>query len=466
MTSLLAERRGVQQPRVLLTPQGIVSSSGPEATELAAACGLILDVAQAGHLDVSMGERADGSWAAAEVGLIASRQNGKNGEVEARELYGLAVLNEWIIHTSHLFKTTRESYDRLLTLIHANPDVRDCLTHNVASPASGYEMRFRGGGRITFIARSRSSGRGLTGDLLIFDEAQDLHDDAQGALLPTISARPGAQAWYLGSAPDIGSTVFHRIRKRGRRGEETRLAYFEHSADPDCDPDDEEAWAQANWAYNIRIMREAVRSERLSMSRELFLRERLSVSPDIDELEGVFSIEDWAAACDPNLELDMPSAACFGVDMNPERSYGGIVAGKGTEIEVVAYAAGVGWLEDRATELWRKYGKPFVIDAKGPAGSLIVPLENRGVKVIPFTTDEMTKATGDFYDRVINRTVKVRTNTDLNRAVAGAAKRAVGDAFCWGRKSSKDDISLLVAATAAGWHATHGGTVELMAAWG
>lgn len=464
MTLLEQGRLGVQQPRVLLKPQGIVSSSGPEATELAAACGLVLDPAQAAHLDISMGERADGSWAASEVGLIASRQNGKNGEVEARELFGLTVLNEWIIHTSHLFKTTRESYDRLLSLVQANPDVRDCLTHHVASPASGYEMRFIGGGRVTFIARSRSSGRGLTGDLLIFDEAQDLNDDAQGALLPVISARPGAQAWYLGSAPGIGSTVFHRIRKRGRRGDETRLAYFEHSADPDCDPDDRDAWAQANWAFGIRITEEAVRSERLSMSPEMFLRERLSVSPDIDDLEGVLPAEAWHDCCNPELEV---TAGCFAVDMNPERSAAGIVAaGPGPSVEVVAYAPGVGWVEDRALELWEKYRKPVAIDAKGPAGTLISVLEARGVKIFGLTSDEMVKAAGDFYDRVVNQTLQVRTNTDLNRAVIDAAKRPVGDAFCWGRKSSKADISLLVAATAAVWQQTHGTTVELMSAWG
>jgi hypothetical protein len=448
MTLLLGGRLGVQRPRVLLKPAGIVSSAGPEAVELAAACGVIADDCQAFDLGVAMGERDDGTWAASEVAIIASRQNGKNGIIEMLELFGLVVLNQWIIHTSHLFKTTRESCDRLMAMVEANPDVRDCLIRSVGSPSSGYEMRFRGGGRITFIARSRSSGRGLTGDLLVFDEAQDLNDDAQGALLPTISARPGAQAWYLGSAPGIGSTVFHRIRKRGRAGNETRLAYFEHSADPDCDPDDRDAWAQANWALNIRITEEAVQSERLSMSTEMFLRERLSVSPDIDELEGVIPPEAWAAACQPDLEV---TAEAFSIDMNPERSHGGIVACGNSELEVVAYAPGVGWLEDRAAELHQQYLVPFVIDAKGPAGTLIAPLTKRGVKIIALTADEMVKAAGDFYDKVTGGLVKVRTNTDLNKAVLGAAKRPVGDAFCWGRKSSDSEISLLVAATTATW---------------
>lgn len=459
MTLLLSGRLGVQQPRVLLQPNGIVGSSGPEAVELAAACGLFLDEWQAEGLDDAMGERADGSWAASEVGLIASRQNGKNGEVEARELFGLTVLGEWIIHTSHLFTTTRESYDRLLGWIEANPDVRDCLTYAVASPASGYKMRFRGGGRITFIARSRSSGRGLTGDVLVFDEAQELSDEAQGALLPTISARPGAQAWYLGSAPDVGSTVLHRIRRRGRAGLETRLAYREHSADPECDPDDPAAHALANPALGIRITTEAVRSERLAMSDEMFLRERLSVSPDIDDAAGVIPADKWEAVCGDYTA----TAECFALDLNPERSSGGIIAaGQGPTIEVIAYGPGASWLEDRAVELHEKYRVPIVVAKKGPAGSLIASLQQRDVEVVELSEDEMVKAAGDFYDKAVEGALRVRANLDLDRAVKGAEKRMVGDAFTWGRKTSHADISLLCAAT-AGLFQQARGTVDPVA---
>lgn len=436
---------------MLLKPEGIVSSSGPEAVELAAACGLILDPWQGDGLYDGMGERADGTWAASTVGLICSRQNGKNDEVNARELFGLTVLEERIIHSAHRFKTALESFDRLYELVHANVEVADFETVVYRSPASGYEMRFRNGARIVFLARSGSSGRGFAGfDLLVFDESQDLTDDAQGAMKPTISARPNAQTWYLGSAPGLGSTVLHRIRKQGRAGTETRLAYREHSADPECDPDDRDAWAIANPAFPERITEETILTERLEMSPEMFMRERLSVTPDIDDLASVIPSEAWATACVADLELVFEQTACFALDMNPERSYGGIVAcGTDPSLEVVAYAAGTGWLEDRAFELHTKYHKPIVVDAKGPAGTLIGPLEKRGVKVIALTSDDMVKAAGDFYDKVVAGTVKVRTNSDLNRAVRAAAKRPVGDAFAWGRKTSESDISLLVAASAA-----------------
>jgi phage terminase large subunit-like protein len=330
---------------VLLEPTGVALNRHAEAAgKLAAACGLFLDDWQQLWLDVAMGERADETWAATTVGCIASRQNGKNGTVEARELYGLTVLDEQIIHTSHVFGTTRDSYARLLAYIQANPEVEETLVSHVASPASGYQMRFRGGGRISFIARSRTSGRGLTGDLLIFDEAQDLNDAMQEALLPTISSRPGSQAWYFGSAPGGASETFHRIRARGRAGEEERMAYLEWSADPEADLDDRDAWAQANPAMNVRavsINEEIIESERAEMSDEGFARERLSISPDLFDGANIIPAADWSACADENSGL--VGKTVYALDVSPSRDTASVVAA-GDALIVLTAAGGAGRL--------------------------------------------------------------------------------------------------------------------------
>jgi hypothetical protein len=78
MANARGVKLGVQVPRVLGRPPAS-QSSGPDAAALAADCGLVLEEWQRLVLDVAMGERGDASWAASEVGLIASRQNGKNG---------------------------------------------------------------------------------------------------------------------------------------------------------------------------------------------------------------------------------------------------------------------------------------------------------------------------------------------------------------------------------------------------
>lgn len=444
----------MQTPRVLSLPLGVVSSAGGEAAELSAGCGLLLDEWQCGWLDGAMGERADGSWAAADVAAIASRQNGKNGVVEARELFGLTILGEWIIHTSHLFTTTKESYNRLLGLIEADADVRNCLVYNVASPASGYEMRFRGGGRIKFIARSRTSGRGLTGDLLVFDEAQDLSDDALGALLPTISARPNAQTWYLGSAPGPDSTVFHRIRQRGRAGGEPRLAYFEYSADPDADLDDRGAWAQANPAFGDRITEEAVEAERGSMSDEMFARERLSISPDIQPGGGVISAADWAGCTEPAAQLAAPYA--FAYDVSLDHGWASIavccVVNGRPHVEVVAHEPGTDWVPRRLAQLHADWHPLVVVgNPAGPGGAMLPKVQDAGLEVETVTGQQYAAACGLFLEEVLARRLRHLDDPLLTAAVGSGAKRPLGDAWAWSQRQSTADITPLTAATLALW---------------
>ncbi len=82
-----------------------VSSAGLEAVELAASAGLHLDRWQSELLVGALGERADGRWAAFEVGLVVGRQNGKGSVLEARELAGIFLFGEeLILHSAHEFK--------------------------------------------------------------------------------------------------------------------------------------------------------------------------------------------------------------------------------------------------------------------------------------------------------------------------------------------------------------------------
>lgn len=443
------------EPRVVSHPERAVSSLAPDACELAQSCGLVLDPWQADVLHDGLALRDDDKWAASDVDLIASRQNGKNGTIEVRELYGLAVLGEWFIHTAHLFKTTRESFNRLEALIKANDDVAAEVTQRFASPASGYDLRFRNGGRIQFIARSNTSGRGLTGDVLVIDEAQDLNDDALGALLPTISARPNSQTWYLGSAPGPTSVVWHRRRKQGRSGGSPRLAFFEYSAHPDADLDDRDAWREGNPGFGIRITEEAIEAERLAMSDEMFARERLSISPDLITGIDVLPEEDWNLCADPGSQI--VSVPVFAVDVTPDRSWTSIgVAGTRSDgthhIEVVERQPGTGWVAQRLAELSKHQGR-IICDPKGPAGSLISEAEALGVTIDKISVEQHAQACGLLYDFVVQHRLRHLRQPPLEAALVGAEKRTVGDAWLWNRKSSSVDISPLVAVTLALWGA-------------
>jgi hypothetical protein len=96
---------GAQRPRVSWVPPYVSCAQGDDAVELAASAGLVLDDWQAWVLRESMGTLPSGQWSAFEVGLLVSRQSGKNAILEARELAGLYLLDEQLlIHTAHEFQ--------------------------------------------------------------------------------------------------------------------------------------------------------------------------------------------------------------------------------------------------------------------------------------------------------------------------------------------------------------------------
>lgn len=458
MSSRTAARLGVQAPRVLLTPPGIVSTAGQEAAELAEQCGLVLDPWQRHIVDVSLGERADGSLAAQTVKIICSRQNGKNVGLEVVQLHDIVLAGVWWIHTAHHGVTMRESFSRLFGLVESCREVRDRMTLKYASPMSGYEMQFKGGGRIRFIARTNNSGRGLSGDKLAVDEDQDANDAALGALLPTISANSNSgnsQAWYVGSAPGPSSFVSHRMRQRGRKPSpgDDRFAYFEFSADPASSLDDRDAWAQANPRLGRGMTEEFIESERQSMSDEMFARERLSISPElVDDTDRVFGPGVWEAVCAG--DVAQPAAGLvFAVDTNPERTRTAIaVAGGGGTCGLVDEREGTAWALDVLVRIAHEHDAPVAVAAKGPAASMILPLEQAGVRVLPVSSGDVPVACSWFFDAVASRSLLVKRHPVLDAAVANAARRGGGDLWTWDRR--RGDVCSLVALTLSAWKAS------------
>ena len=334
MTSLAVappDLRGSQSPRVALVPES-VSSTGQEAVELCRMAGLELDPWQEFVLSSALGERADGKWAAFEVGLTVPRQNGKGSLLEARELVGLFLLDDerLIIHSAHQFDTSLEAFRRLLTLVEGCPDLGSRVKR--VSRSHGEEgVELKDGSRVRFRTRTKGGGRGFTGDCLILDEAMILPESMHGALLPTLSARPNPQVWYTGSAVDQQvhehGRVFARVRERGLAGEDGALAYFEWGLDYDSPDDvpedvalDAGSWAQANPGLGIRISSEHVGHERSSMDPRTFAVERLGVGdwPAGDGSANVIDPQAWASLVDAQSRPE--GAVCFAFDVTPDRA--------------------------------------------------------------------------------------------------------------------------------------------------
>lgn len=474
--------RGAQEPRLLRVPD-YVSSAGQEAVELCRLAGLNLDPWEELVLAHALGERADGKWAAFEVGLVVPRQNGKGTILEGRELAGLFLLGErLLIHSAHEQATSSEHFRRLLQLIESVPDFDKRVLR--APRGKGAEaIELRGGQRIFFKTRTSGGGRGLTGDFVGLDEAMILPVATTAALVPTMAARSmegNPQLWYAGSAVDEEKhehgIVLARLRERALQGA-PRVAYFEWSAegdDPSRVPEDvrsnPEVWGQANPGLGIRISLEHIANEHGgALGPREFAVERLGIGawPDTSEDSGrVIGRDAWlACGCDDE-EQRIVGRKFFAVDVNPDRTWGAIGVGGQREDElfhlaVVDHDRGTEWIVDRCVELQSEHrGSKFVVDKRSPAAALIDALKAAKVRLIEASTQDYGNACGGFFDAVTQKRVRYPVpQPELDDALADARKAPMGDAWKWSRKNSTSaDISPLVACTLALWAAqTRGG---------
>jgi hypothetical protein len=461
------------------------SSAGIEAVQLAASVGLYLDPWQQYILRHALGERPDGRWSAFEVGLIVSRQNGKGSVLEALELAGLLLFgSKLILHTAHELKTAMEHKRRIESLFANSDDLRKRVKRVVNS--NGDEgIEFKNGARLRFVARSRGSGRGFSGDLIVLDEAFALTPEQVGALMPTLSARPNPQIWYTSSPPldPVTGAQLFTVRRRGQAIDPGRLAWFDYGnpgqldqlRDPRCvgtihvagcscvDLDDPERLASANPALTAHrptaLSREFCSQERAAMDDVSYARERLGIWPaDLLDANRIISADDWKAAEDLESRRDGRPVFAAAVSLDRSRSAiaaVGLRADGRRHMELVDLRPGTGWVIRRLIEL-RDQWKPYatIMDPFGPTGSLVSAAEESGLKVETIGTSDVAKAYGLFYDSFAgtdpaSRNVRHIGQTELTAAVAGAVRRQLGEGFAWDRRNASTDITPLVAATNA-----------------
>lgn len=470
-------RIGRQEPRLRSVP-AYSSTFGLEAAELSAAAGQKLDPWQQLVLNDILGVRDDGMWAAFETCCVTQRQNGKGGIIEAIELAGLFLLDEQLIlHSAHEYKTAQEAFLRIKSLIEGCDDLSRRV--KVIREANGeQQVILRTGARLRFVARSKGSGRGFSGQRNILDEAYALTRSQLAALLPTMSAQPNPQMNLFSTVPDVDTlppegeeAVLPDVHKRATAASESgnpdRLAYHDWSAPRESDPTSVDLWYECNPALGIRISEDYVRAELAALGERKFGTERLGIWEDDDRSWHVMSRSDWFAASDPDSAAIDPVA--FAVVLSTDREWPTICAAGAREdglihVTVVDRRRGVGWLIPRLEELWHKWNPcAVVIDKGSPAGSFALEAEQAGIDLLPIQAREVAAAAGMFYDGIAGRpdpggddprVIRWRPHESqepLTAAVAGAIKRPLSTAFAWDQLAATVDISPLIGVSNALW---------------
>ena len=423
-----------------------------------------------------MAKSDNGRWAAYEVGLLVSRQNGKNGCIEVVELgWMMTEPGVSILHTAHEFQTALESMDKLETLIRSNPLLEAEIAPRGIRRGNGKEsIKFKNGSIIRFRTRTKSGGRGFSVDRLVIDEAMIWSPASQAAIMPLLTTAENPQIWYLGSAADAETHEYcgkwASLRSRAVDGGDVALTWLEWSA-PDAPDDfdertawreDRENWALANPSLGFLLSEEFIVNEMAAFRRNLekWEVERLSTGnwPREDsDLPAVIDPEVWSAMENPNPSLSGPIA--LSVDLAPDRRDWAIVAAQRTSdgrihLELGRFEPGthdqiVDYLVDLVT-MWDP--AVLVIDRKSPAAVLQPRLEAAGIEPEMTGAPQMAVACGGFYDDAVAGLLSHLGDQILDDALAGAQKRTMpqGD-WAWDRAADGAVISPLVAATLARW---------------
>jgi hypothetical protein len=286
------------------------------------------------------------AWAAFEVGVLVSRQNGKNGAMEVVELGWM--VNEpgvSILHTAHEFQTALESMDKLEALIRSHP----LLEREILSVRRGNgkeSIRLKNGSVIRFRTRTKSGGRGFSVDRLVIDEAMIWSPASQAAILPLLTTAQRPQIWYLGSAADVDTHEYCQkwasLRERALAGDDDGLIWLEWSA-PDP-PEGERArkeWRadRSNWAASNPGLGELLTEDYIDAEIKAFRSnldkweiERLSVGrwPALNGDNSEIPADEWKAMRNPSPKL--VGRPAIGLHCDPDTGIWAIVGAQRTDL--------------------------------------------------------------------------------------------------------------------------------------
>ena len=450
---------GNQEPCVRVAPQ-YDETDGIQAEQILRNGELILDPWQDLVLCDWMALAANGKWLCRTCGGSVPRQNGKTGLVEARAEAGMIMYNEQVIYTAHLQKTATETFEEMASFFDT-PKLRKYLK-DIKTALGREQIILKSGARVKFLARTRNGGRGQHGDLLIFDEAQELSIEAQASFIPAISASLNPQTIYAGTPPDPSSdgTVFRGIRDKAINGKTQSMAWFEYSVDEIGDVTDRDRWAETNPALGRRILSTTIEGELEQMPADTFARERLGWWTPVVKHELDYAIDraKWEAC---KSELPKPEGkTAYGVKFSADGSMaalcGAVIPEDGPArislIELRPTGHGIGWLADWLNQRYKK-ASCVVIDGRNGVDVLVERIADTWKikdSIIRPSTKDMIAATGTLTNAINEEAVTWFFQQEaLNDSAITATKRSLGGGWGFGG----DNSAPIEAASLALWGA-------------
>lgn len=449
------------------------------------ACGLTLDEWQAYVIGGLFDVGPDQTWAATEFGALISRQNGKGEFLVGYDLAHLFLFprldnrRKTILHTAHEMKTAIDGFQRLVGVIEANPKLMARVANiYTANGQEGIVLKKRPGqllaDRIRFIARSKSSGRGFTADVLVYDEAQELSLQAQRALTYTQSQVQNRQELFTGTVPEEGVNdceVWQGVRDRGRTGRGKRTGWMEWTPEGSDDPEqvddidlgDPKVWADSNPSLGIRMPVQSVvdQYERaMETDPEGFARERLSIWPNprpaVEAKLSELDLEQWKKGIDPNASVQ-GDGTVIAIALGRGGRFATI--GKANRYDSDTFAVEhhktemqTRWVAAEVKELREQLGGALVVlDAKN-AAPIVTSLTEAKIPFMAMNLDEIAAAHSLFIEYVNAGLVAHRDQDEVTKSLRFATTRPIGRAGdTWEASDPSKPITMAQVVTWALW---------------
>lgn len=489
---------GVQEPRLSHVPDGD-TARGEEAVQFARWCGLTLYPWQEDLLRDMCRTGEDGNWAAREAVVVVPRQNGKGEVLVARELAGIYLFGEKTIgHSAHFMDTAQDAQKRLWEVIEGNDNLMYWWEDDPATPGVPHFGRTNGkenitfptGQEVLFRTRTDKTFRGLSLDLVIFDECFNLPNEINAAMSKTTRAKERAQRIYISSPVDrqvhMHGAIFSAKRWAGIDGADGVL-FKEWSPEDEADIFAQDTWAACNPSLVDRgpgaqlsdIKGDAAAARTSEILRRQFMVESLGWGDwyprdgdVVDDFQPVLSADDVERMVVTDVRRRELTGWRLCVDASPDRDFCSVaVAGRradGSVVGLVGYhgplatADVVGVVMQVCDDI---DPAEILVDPKSPAWVVGEALEREGLDVRKLTYPEVKAATGAFLQGQRDETMWL---ADADGTVASAfevaeLKADANGGVRWARRDGKGVICQLTAVSYALWAAQNAEEVSVAA---
>lgn len=301
--------------------------------------------------------------------VLVSRQNGKTYWFKLLGLFFNYVLQtKLVIGTAQNLDKANDTFEEAVELIETTP-MLDAEFVKALRGAGKREYILKGGERWKVVATNRR-GRGWSSDLILMDEIREQTDwEGWSAISKTMLARPSAILVAVSNAGDVTSVVLRHLRMQAhaRLGDPDKIAasreslggedaddalgLFEWSADPGCDINDREQWAQANPSLGYGFLTERALQSAVNTDPEPIFRTECLCQWVEHLLPQPFPEGAWDGGVDASSSIAPESQLYFGIDLSNDRRWTTIgVCGLREDgqwhIEVVARRIGTEWALD------------------------------------------------------------------------------------------------------------------------